>query len=168
MKDLAPRFASRIQLTSDGHKAYIDAVDDAFGDDVDFAQLVKMYDGKPDSDGKRPNAKYTGATKTPLLGRPDAAHISTSICERLNLTIRMENRRYGRKTNAFSKKIENHIHALSLHTLYYNFARVHKTLRVTPAMEAGLADHVWSFDEIVQLVPEPVAKKRGPYKPRSK
>ena len=165
MKDLASRLANRIQLSSDGFKAYREAVEDAFIFDVDFAQLVKLYDGKADEE-RKPSARYTGATKTPLIGHPDPIHISTSICERLNLTLRMGNRRLARKTNAFSKKIENHHHALSLQFMYYNFGRVHTTLRVTPAMEAGLTDHVWSLDEIVGLIPEPVAKKRGPYKPR--
>lgn len=165
MKDLASRLANRIQLTSDGFKAYREAVEDAFVFDVDFAQLVKLYDGKSDEE-RKPSARYTGATKTSLIGRPDPVHISTSICERLNLTLRMGNKRLVRKTNAFSKKIENHHHALSLQFMYYNFARVHKTLRVTPAMEAGLTDHVWSLEEIVGLLPKAVAKKRGPYKPR--
>ena len=165
MNDLAPRLANRIQLTSDGFKAYREAVEEAFVFDVDFAQVVKLYDGKADEE-RKPSARYTGSLKVQRIGRPDPAHISTSICERLNRTLRMGNKRLVRKTDAHSKKVENHHHALSLQFMYYNFARVHKTLRVTPAMEAGLADHVWSMEEIVGLIPAPVATKRGPYKPR--
>lgn len=166
--DLAPRLANRVQLTTDGHKAYLQAVEDAFGADVDYAMLVKLY-GAPQGRGDERRyspAECTGTIKGTVQGRPDPHHVSTSYVERQNLTMRMSMRRFSRLTNGFSKKIENHAHAVALHFMFYNFGRIHKTLRVTPAMEAGIADHVWSLEEIAALVPEPVAKKRGPYKPR--
>jgi IS1 family transposase len=153
--DLADRLAHRVQLTTDGHKVYLEAVEGAFGADVDYAMLVKMYEG--DSGAKAPAearyspAKCTGAQKQRITGNPDAAHVSTSYVERQNLTMRMQMRRFTRLTNAFSKKVENHKAAVALHFMHYNFGRIHKTLRVTPAMEAGVSDHVWSLAEIAQL-----------------
>lgn len=132
---------------------------------MDFAQLFKTYSEGP----KSPERKYSPvefvcATKVEIAGEPDRRHISTSFVERQNVTMRMGMRRFTRLTNGLSKKITNHIHAVSLHFMYYNFGRIHKTLRVTPAMQAGVADHVWTLEEIAALVPAPVAKKRGPYK----
>ncbi|MCG3148818.1 MAG: IS1 family transposase ISNisp5 [Verrucomicrobiae bacterium] len=152
--DLKARLADRVQLTSDGHKAYLQAVESAFGADIDFAQLVKLYGNEPAQGEVRYSpAACTGARKTPITGRPVDAQISTSFAERSNLSIRMGNRRFTRLTNAFSKKIENHKHALALYFMHYNFCRIHTTLRVTPAMEAGIADHVWSIEELAKLLP---------------
>lgn len=166
--DLAGRLASRIQLTTDGHRLYIDAVEKAFAGNIDYGMLVKHYSG---DDVKSPERKYSpsafvSAEKRRINGSPKEADVSTSYVERQNLTMRMGMRRFTRLTNAFSKKVENHAHAIALHFMYYNFGRIHKTLRVTPAMEAGLTDHVWSLEEIAGLIPEPVAKPRGPYKKR--
>ena len=171
MHDVASRLASRVQLTTDGHKAYLDAVEDVFGADVDFAQLVKLYGATPESmKGRYSPAECTGIIKTRVEGRPDPKHISTSYVERQNLTMRMHMRRFTRLTNAFSKKIENHNYAVALHCTFYNFVRQHKTLRCSPAMAAGLTERLWDIKDIVALVEkaeaaqEPV--KRGPYRPR--
>ena len=171
MDDLRERCDGRMQLTSDGHKAYLNAVDAVFPDGaVDYAMLVKLYGSEP---GKGPDKKYSpgecrGIIKTPLVGAPDKAHVSTSYVERSNLTMRMSMRRFTRLTNAFSKKIDNHIHALSLYFVWYNFARIHKTLKVSPAMAAGISDRLWSMVDIVALIDAraPVQKKRGSYKKR--
>jgi IS1 family transposase len=150
MEDLASRMKGRIQLTSDGYKPYLEAVEGAFGLDIDYAQLVKMYGvAKDGSDNRK---QYIGSLRERISGNPDPTQISTSYVERQNLTMRMSIRRFTRKTNAFSKKIENHKHAIALHYMYYNFARIHKSLRVTPAMEAGIADHVWSLADIITRV----------------
>lgn len=154
MKDVARRLASRVQLTTDGHKAYLDAVDGAFGVEIDYAMLVKLYGN--DSDPSSPERRYSpgeccGTIKGTVCGTPDDQHISTSYVERNNLTMRMSMRRFTRLTNGFSKKIENLECAVALHFMHYNFGRVHKTLRVTPAMEAGIADHVWTLEEIADL-----------------
>ena len=164
--DLAARLKNRIQLSTDGHRMYLEAVHSGFDVPVDYGMLVKHYSGedKPTSDRKYSPSKFVSAEKRKIMGKPDPDHISTSYVERQNLTMRMSMRRFTRLTNAFSKKVENHAFAVALHFMYYNFGRVHKTLRVTPAMEAGIADHVWSLEEIAALVPTPVAKKRGPYK----
>jgi IS1 family transposase len=155
MQDLRSRLANRVQLTSDGHRAYLVAVDDAFGIDVDYAQLVKIYGAESTEDQRRYSpAECIGCIPTPVTGDPDPKHISTSFAERQNLTMRMHMRRFTRLTNAFSKKFENHIHMIALYTVFYNFTKIHKTLRVTPAMQAGLADHVWSMEEIVRLLEE--------------
>lgn len=152
--DLAGRLANRVQLTTDGYKPYLDAVDIAFGDGkIDYAMLVKMY-GNTESkfeERRYSPAKFSGATKRPILGSPKEKHISTSYIERQNLTMRMGNRRLTRLTNGFSKKVENLEHSVSLHFMHYNFARIHKTLRVTPAMAAGVSDHVWSLEEIANM-----------------
>lgn len=156
--DLKNRLANRVQLTSDGHKAYLQAVEDAFGADVDYAQLIKLY-GMPYHPNAQPTteARYsppvcTGAIKRTITGSPEKSLISTSFIERQNLNMRMEMRRFTRLTNAFSKKVENHAHMIAIHTVYHNFCRIHKTLRVTPAMEAGLADHVWTIAEMAALI----------------
>ena len=153
MEDLASRINSRIQLTTDGHRVYAEAVEQAFGADIDYAMLVKIYGASMDT----PEARYSPATcigcRTGVLsGQPDPKHISTSFVERQNLTMRMGMRRFTRLTNAFSKKLENLRHAVAIHYMHYNFCRVHKTLRVTPAMEAGLTDHIWTLDELVGLL----------------
>jgi IS1 family transposase len=154
MLDLASRLKNRVQLTTDGHRAYLTAVDEAFATDIDYAMLVKTY-GAPQSktDERRYSpAECTGAEVVPVCGKPDKKNISTSYVERQNLTMRMSMRRFTRLTNGFSKKIENQEAAIALYFMYYNFARIHQTLRVTPAMEAGVADHVWTLEEIVALL----------------
>lgn len=171
MDDLRARLANRVQLTTDGHKAYLEAVEGAFGGDVDYAQLIKMYGGATGSKGhekKYSPAECTGIKKRTVEGNPDRALISTSFVERQNLTMRMHMRRFTRLTNAFSKKVENHSYAVALHFMYYNFVKVHQTLKVTPAMEAGLTDRLWDVSDIVALVDanEEAPKKRGPYKKR--
>jgi len=151
MQDVASRLKHRVQLTTDGHKPYLAAVEDAFGADVDYATLTKLY-GESASDEKRYSpATCIGCVSQVVTGDPDPKHISTSYVERQNLTMRMSMRRFTRLTNGFSKKIENHVAAVALHFMHYNFARIHKTLRVTPAMAAGVATHVWSIEEIVAL-----------------
>ena len=154
MHDLAGRLASRVHMTTDGHRPYLKAVEDAFGTEIDFAQLVKIY-GK--SFNNTPEARYSpaqcmGARKAKIMGKPDYAHVSTSICERNNLNMRMNMRRFTRLTNAFSKKVENLEHSVALHFMNYNFCRIHGSLRVTPAMEAGVANHVWSLEEVIALL----------------
>ena len=148
VKDISERVAGRIQVTSDGHLPYIQAVEGAFGIDVDYALLVKVFGPAPEGQRRYSPPVCLGAKPTKITGRPDPKHISTSYVERSNLTIRMSNRRFTRLTNAFSKKIENHDHAFSIFAMHYNFARIHTTLRVTPAMEAGVSDHVWTYEEI--------------------
>jgi IS1 family transposase len=155
MDNLASRLANRIQLTTDGYKAYKRSVEAAFGANVDYAMAVKVF-GMP-LEGERIDARYSPlrckeVTRTVLMGSPDPDHISTSHNERHNLTMRMQMRRFTRLTNAFSKKVSNHAHAVNLHMMHYNFARIHQTLRVTPAMAAGIADHVWEVSEIVELL----------------
>lgn len=152
LADLESRMASRIQLTSDGHKAYAGAVDIVFKGEVDFGQLIKTY--RQTSEGQRRYSppRCTGAKREAVEGNPDMRHVSTSISERQNLTMRMSMRRFTRLTNAFSKKVENHAHAIALHFMFYNFGRIHKSLRVTPAMQAGVTDHVWSLEEIAELM----------------
>jgi len=154
MLDLASRLKNRVQLTTDGHKAYLMAVDEAFATDIDYAMLIKTY-GSPEStkDQRRYSpAECTGMDKLPVCGNPDNKEISTSYVERQNLTMRMSMRRFTRLTNAFSKKITSHEAAVSLYFMHYNFCRIHQTLRVTPAMEAGIADHVWTLEEIAKLI----------------
>lgn len=170
MDDLRRRVANRVQLTTDGHKAYLEAVEGAFGADVDYAMLNKIYGASPESaKGRYSPAQCIGETKDRVEGNPDPAHVSTSFVERSNLTIRMQNRRFTRLTNAFSKKAENHAYSVALFVMFYNFCRIHKTLRVTPAMEAGVTDRLWSVDDIVALVEatEVPVSKRGPYKKKA-
>jgi IS1 family transposase len=149
--DLAGRLANRVQITSDGHAPYLAAIEKAFGADVDYAQLVKIYGQTAEGQRRYSPPECIGCQSRSVEGSPDPAHISTSYVERSNLTIRMSNRRFTRLTNAFSKKAENHMHAFSIFAMHYNFARIHKTLRVTPAMESEVSDHVWSIEEIVSL-----------------
>ena len=168
MDDLQARLANRVQLTTDGHKAYLEAVEGAFGSDVDFAQLVKLYGPTITAPGRYSPAECTGIKKIRREGNPDIDHVSTSYVERQNLTMRMSMRRFTRLTNAFSKKLDNHIHALALYFVFYNFTRIHKTLRMSPAMAADITDRLWSLDDIVAKIDalaSPPAK-RGPYKKR--
>jgi IS1 family transposase len=152
MEDCAGRIRGRGQLTTDGHKAYLGAVEGAFGTDIDFAVLHKIYGAPSESEARRYSpAQCIGCDMKTVIGNPDPKHVNTSFVERQNLTMRMGMRRFTRLTNGFSKKLENHAHMVALHFLFYNFGRIHKTLRVTPAMEAGLANHVWSFEEIASL-----------------
>ena len=157
--DLHTRLANKVQLTTDGLKVYLDAVEDSFGCDVDFAQLVKSYTAAIEDEKRYSPAQCCGAKKTPVTGTPDAKHISTSYSERLNLTVRMQDRRFTRLTNAFSKKLENHIASVHLHMFAYNFVRMHKTLRMTPAMAAGLTDRLWGVDDIVAMLDAKEAKE---------
>lgn len=152
MGDLASRLANRIQLTSDGHKAYLEAVEGAFGGDIDYAMLIKLYGAAPEGPRRYSPAECIGARKERVEGDPDPKHISTSYAERNNLNVRMHSRRMTRLTNAFSKKIQNHAHAMALHFLYYNFVRIHKTLRVTPAMAAGVTKRLWEMSDIVDML----------------
>lgn len=167
IQDLASRLANRVQLTTDGHKPYIEAVEGAFGGEIDYAMLVKHYSnpGEAQQAQKRYSpSEFVSAEKRRISGDPDVKKVSTSHVERQNLTMRMGMRRFTRLTNGCSKKIENLEHAVALHFMFYNFGRIHKTLRVTPAMEAGISDHIWTLEEIAALAPEPVATKRGSYK----
>ena len=152
MSDVASRLRGRVQLTTDGLKAYLSAVEDVFGADIDYATLTKLYGNDPEGEKRYSPAKCIGVECKVVTGDPNPKHISTSYVERQNLTMRMSMRRFTRLTNAFSKKVENHAAAVALYFMYYNFGRVHQTLRVTPAMEAGVADHVWSINEIVGLL----------------
>ena len=166
--DLAGRLKNRVQLTTDGHKAYLTAIERSFGAGIDYAMLVKIYGDTP---GNKQEQRYSsgqccGTITGAVSGNPRENHMSTSFVERQNLTMRMSMRRFTRLTNAFSKKIENHMLAISLHYMYYNFGRIHQSLRVTPAMEAGITGHVWSLEEIAGLVRDEEPKKRAPYKKR--
>lgn len=152
LADLASRVSNRIQLTSDGWRAYKDAVRDAFVDQIDYAQLVKVYGAPVEGEVRYSPPPCIGCKRHRVIGKPDKKHISTSYVERQNLTMRMNMRRFTRLTNGFSKKAENHIHAVNLHFMFYNFCRVHKTLRVTPAMAASVTDHVWDVGEIVDIM----------------
>ena len=169
MDDLRSRLANRVQLTTDGHRAYLEAVEGAFGGDVDYAQLIKLYGEAPEAQKRYSPAACVGARKRRVEGNPDPKAVSTSHVERQNLTMRMHMRRFTRLTDAFSKKFENHMHIVALYTVWYNFIRIHKTLRVTPAMEAGLSDTVWDMEDLVQIMDERAPKPgpRGPYKYRN-
>ena len=169
MDDLRGRLANRVQLTSDGHAAYLQAVEGAFGDDIDYAMLVKIYGESPEAEKRYSPAVCIGARKRRVSGSPDIDHVSTSHAERHNLTMRMHMRRFTRLTNAFSKKFENHMHMVALYTVWYNFVRIHKSLRVTPAMAAGVTVRLWSMADIAGLI-EAAAPKPGPrgaYKTRA-
>jgi IS1 family transposase len=160
LEDVSSRLNNRVQLTADGHKAYLEAVPAVF-DLVDFAQLVKLYGDEP---GKTSERRYSpaecrGTVKTPITGNPDPAHISTSYVERQNLNMRMGMRRFTRLTNGFSKKVENHLHALAVYFVFYNFVRIHKTLKETPAMAAGVSDRLWDVEDMVKLVEGYEARK---------
>jgi IS1 family transposase len=150
--DLSKRLASRVQITSDGHRAYLEAVEAGFGADVDYAQLVKIYGEVPHPAGRYSPAQINGTKTFCCAGNPDPDHISTSYVERQNLTMRMSMRRFTRLTNAFSKKVENHARAVSLHYMHYNFVRIHKSLRVTPAMAAGISAKLWGLHDIAALI----------------
>ena len=170
MNDVAARLRGRVQLTTDGHAAYLDAVSDAFGTNIDYAQLIKLYGPVPAPAGRYSPAACIGIDKRPVSGVPDRKHVSTSFVERSNLTVRMGLRRYTRLTNGFSKKLENHIAMTTIFFTYYNYCRVHQTLRVTPAMEAGLTDRVWEIADLIALVESEEtaaiaagALRRGPY-----
>lgn len=170
MNDVASRLASRVQLTTDGHKAYLEAVEGAFGADVDYAMLVKLYGAAPEaSKGRYSPAECIGARKEPIEGAPDRKHISTSFVERQNLTMRMHMRRFTRLTNGFSKKVENHVHMVALYTVWYNFVKMHKTLKMTPAMAAGVSKTLWSMEDVVALIDAAAPKPgpRGPYKTKA-
>jgi len=163
--DLRSRLANRVQLTTDGHRAYLDAVEEAFGADVDYAQLVKLYGAAPEAfKGRYSPADCIGIRKHRIEGKPDAKHVSTSYVERQNLTMRMQMRRFTRLTNGFSKKVENHAHMVALYTVWYNFVRQHKTLRMSPAMAAGLSKTLWSMDNLAEMIDAAQTKpgKRGP------
>jgi IS1 family transposase len=167
--DLAGRLANRIQLTSDGYGAYLEAVEGAFGADVDYAQLVKLYGEAPDAQKRYSPAECVGCKRESINGSPDPEHISTSYAERQNLTMRMSMRRFTRLTNGFSKDVANHQHALAIYFMFYNFARIHQTLRVSPAMAAGVTGKLWELADIVAMIDAvaPAPTKRGPYKKRS-
>ena len=152
MDDLAPRLASRVQLTSDGHKPYLEAIEGAFGGDIDYAMLVKVYGAAPEGQRRYSPAICTGAHKYRVEGNPDPKHVSTSFVERSNLSIRMGNRRMTRLTNAFSKKAENHAHMMAIYFMHYNFVRIHQTLKVTPAMAAGVTPKLWEMSDMVRVL----------------
>lgn len=169
MRDLASRLTHRVTLTTDGHRMYLEAVEAAFGGAVDFAQIVKEFKpGPPDPDHRYSPTPCARQTKTVITGNPDPAKISTSLVERSNLTVRMGMRRYTRLTNGFSKKVRNHIAAFGLFMFHYNYVRIHRSIRVTPCMAAGVTSRVWSVEDMVALLPDKVTgKKRGPYKKRA-
>ncbi|MEC5324428.1 IS1 family transposase [Aurantimonas sp. A3-2-R12] len=167
MDDLRDRLANRVQLTTDGHRAYLEAVEGAFGADVDYAMLVKLYGKAPEGPQRRYSpAECIGARKDRIEGDPDIAHVSTSYVERQNLTMRMQMRRFTRLTNAFSKKFENHMHMVSLYTVWYNFICIHKTLKMSPAMAAGISDTLWSMTDFAEAMDAvaPKPERRGSYK----
>src|SRR6202040_2263655 len=168
MDDVAGRLTSRVQLTSDGHAAYLEAVEGAFGADVDYAQLVKIYGAAPESmKGRYSPAEYVGSRKERIEGNPDPKYVSTSYAERQNLTMRMQMRRFTRLTNAFSKKFENHMHMVALYTVWYNFVKQHKSIKgLSPAMAAGVSKTLWSVADLAEMVDATLPKlgKRGPYK----
>jgi IS1 family transposase len=167
--DLASRLANRVQLTTDGHKVYINAVEKAFGADIDYSMLVKYYGnpaGEMQGQKRYSPSSFVSADKRHINGDPDIKHVSTSFVERQNLTMRMSMRRFTRLTNGFSKKVENLEHMVALHFMHYNFVRIHKSLHTTPALMAGVTDKLWSIADIAALVPEPVPVKRGSYKKR--
>lgn len=169
VSDLASRLRNRVQITTDGHRPYIEAIEGAFGGDVDYAMLVKVYGEAPEGQRRYSPAVCTGCFGKRIEGKPDARHVSTSFAERQNLTMRMSIRRFTRLTNAFSKKLENHALSVALHYMNYNFCRIHKTLRVTPAMAAGVTDRAWDMNDVAALIAaqEPVIAKRGPYRKRA-
>jgi len=158
MEDCASRIRNRVQITTDGHKAYLEAVENAFGADIDYAQLQKIYGASTENETRYSPATCIGCDMKVVSGNPDPKHVSTSFVERQNLTMRMQMRRFTRLTNGFSKKVDNHRHMVALHYMHYNFCRIHQTLKVTPAMEAGLSDHVWSLGELCALLPKPTVK----------
>ncbi len=170
--DLRQRLVNRVQLTSDGHKPYLEAVEEAFGDDIDYAMLIKLYgsDGPPNTAQRKYSPGHcTGTREITVTGNPDAKHVSTSYAERHNLTMRMQMRRFTRLTNAFSKKFESHMHMVALYTVWYNFVRQHKAHKLSPAMAADVTDRLWSMEDIAGLIDAAAPKPgpRGPYRKRS-
>lgn len=164
MDDLRSRLANRVQLTTDGHKAYLEAVEGAFGDDIDFAQLIKIYGENTEGQKRYSPAECIGTKKAKIIGKPDLCCVSTSFVERQNLNIRMGVRRFTRLTNAFSKKLKNHFHMLAIYFMFYNFVRIHKTLKTTPAMAAGIETRLWDMKDLAQLVEDwQLAKRREEY-----
>jgi IS1 family transposase len=162
MDDLCGRLANRVQLTTDGHKAYLSAVEETFGADIDYGMLVKLYgepSHSPEAARRYSPTECVGARKETITGKPDPKHISTSYTERANLTMRMSMRRFTRLTNAFSKKLQNHEHMVALYAVWYNFIRIHKTLRVTPAMAAGIEKRLWSMEDVVALIDEQTERR---------
>lgn len=168
MLDCASRIVGKPQITTDMHKPYLEAVEQAFGGDADYAVIHKVFGASDEPEKRYSPAKCIGCEMKTVSGVPDPKHVSTSFVERQNLTMRMSIRRFTRLTNAFSKKLENHAYAVALHFMYMNFVRIHGTLRCTPAMEAGLTDHLWSIDELAALGEVTAPKKRGPYKERER
>jgi IS1 family transposase len=166
MEDCASRIKNRVQITTDGHKGYLEAVENAFGADIDYAMLQKIYGAPAENETRYSPATCIGCDMKVVSGDPDPKHVSTSYVERQNLTMRMQIRRFTRLTNAFSKKVDNHRHSVALHYMHYNFCRVHQTLRCTPAMEAGITDHVWSLEELCSLMPKPSVKVTASAKER--
>ncbi|MFZ0803547.1 MAG: IS1 family transposase [Terriglobales bacterium] len=169
MEDCARRIKGRVQITTDGHRAYLEAVEGAFGMDCDYAQLHKIFGSSLETETRYSPGVCIGCDMKTVSGNPDPKHVSTSFVERQNLTMRMHMRRFTRLTNGLSKKLDNHGYAVALHFMYCNYVRIHQTLRVTPAMESGLADHVWSIEELIQMADSQMPKpgKRGPYKKRN-
>ena len=166
LHDVAGRLANKVQLTTDGHRAYLSAVESAFGSEIDYAMLEKVYGPSPEGERRYSPAECIGCKRHIIMGSPDPEKINTSFVERQNLNMRMSMRRFTRLSNGFSKKVENHAHSVALHFMWYNFGRIHKTLRVTPAMEAGLAESVWTHEDVAALVdnlPKFQPKPRGPY-----
>jgi hypothetical protein len=159
MEDCASRMRGRLQVTTDAHKPYLKAVEGAFGLSVDYAMLHKIYGAPTDEEQRRYSpAQCIGCDMKTIIGYPDPAHVSTSYVERQNLTLRMSQRRFTRLTNAYSKKASNHAHAVAIHYMHYNYVRIHQSLRVTPAMEAGLAPNPWTVDDLIALLPKPTVK----------
>jgi IS1 family transposase len=165
LDDVRNRLAGRVQLTSDGHRPYLEAVNTVFGDEVDYSQLVKIYGHEPGGERRYSPPVCIGCRKRKVVGNPDPAHVSTSFAERHNLTMRMHMRRFTRLTNAFSKKVENHVAAVSLHSFYYNFIRIHKTLKTSPAMAAGVTERLWEISDLVEMVESFEVKEKRDAKP---
>jgi IS1 family transposase len=162
MDDLRGRLANKVQLTTDGHKAYLSAVEEAFGADIDYGMLIKLYgepSHSPEAARRYSPTECVGARKETITGNPDPKHISTSYTERANLTMRMSMRRFTRLTNAFSKKLQNHEHMVALYAIWYNFVRIHKTLRMSPAMAAGIESRLWSMEDVVALIDEQTERR---------
>ena len=159
VSDLASRLRGRVQMTSDGHRPYLEAVEGAFGADIDYAMLVKLYGQDPENERRYSPAKCIGAIPTVVTGRPDPEHISTSFIERQNWTVRTTMRRYTRLSNGFSRKIENHMAAVALNYFAYNFIKIHSSLRMTPAMAAGVVTRLFDVSDLVNLLIEAESKK---------
>jgi len=156
MNDLASRLANRVQLTTDGHKAYLEAVEGAFGSEIDYAILNKLYGTAPEGERRYSPPNFVGVNKARIMGQPDMRYLSTSYAERQNLTMRMSMRRFTRLTNGFSKKVSNHVQAVNLYFMHYNFVRLHKTLRMTPAMAAGITNKLWTLEDVLDLVEQKI------------